>query len=39
MNITRIVSWLMGIPHAHTRISRFAALAANHELASTPNFM
>lgn len=27
MNITRIVSWLMGIPHAHTRISRFAALA------------
>ncbi|MBD1868883.1 transposase [Cyanobacteria bacterium FACHB-471] len=27
MNITRIVSWLMGVPHAHTRISRFAALA------------
>lgn len=27
MNITRITSWLMGIPHAHTRISRFAALA------------
>lgn len=39
MNITRIVSWLMGIPHAHTRISRFAALAANHELASAPNSM
>lgn len=27
MNITRITSWLMGIPHAHTRISHFAALA------------
>ena len=26
MNVTRITSWLMGIPHAHTRISRFAAL-------------
>lgn len=39
MNITRIVSWLMGISHAHTRISRFAALAANNELVSTPNSM
>nr|WP_225913799.1 transposase [Leptolyngbya ohadii] len=37
MNITRIVSWLMGIPHAHTRISRFAALAPNDELAVALN--
>lgn len=28
MNVTRIVSWLMEIPHAHTRISRFATLAS-----------
>lgn len=28
MNLTRIVSWLMGIPHARTRVSRFAALAS-----------
>lgn len=28
MNLTRIASWLMGIPHAHTRVSRFAALAS-----------
>jgi transposase len=32
MNITRITSWLMGIPHARTRISHFAALANDSPL-------
>ncbi|MBV9386212.1 MAG: IS1182 family transposase [Chroococcidiopsidaceae cyanobacterium CP_BM_ER_R8_30] len=32
MNITRIVSWLLGIPHTRTRISRFAALASDSPL-------
>lgn len=27
LNVVRMVSWLHGIPHAKTRISRFAALA------------
>ncbi len=27
MNLTRVVVWLQGIPHAQTRYSRFAALA------------
>lgn len=27
MNIMRITAWLQGVPHARTRISRFAALA------------
>jgi len=29
INVVRIVSWLNGIPHAVTRISRFAALAVS----------
>lgn len=37
MNITRIVSWLRGIPHVHTRVSRFAALADDSLLCSIPN--
>ncbi len=37
MNITRIVSWLMGIPHAHTRVSRFAALADDSTPRVNPN--
>ena len=37
MNITRIVSLLMGIPHAHTRISRFAALADESSSRLIPN--
>lgn len=37
MNITRIVSWLVGIPHAHTRVSRFAALADDSPLHSMLN--
>lgn len=37
MNITRIVSWLLGISHAHTRISRFAALADDSSSCSIPN--
>lgn len=39
MNITRIVSWLIGIPHAHTRISRFAALADDSLLYSSSNLL
>jgi len=27
LNVVRMVAWLHGIPHAKTRISRFAALA------------
>lgn len=27
MNIVRMVAWLQGVPHAKTRVSRFAALA------------
>jgi transposase len=27
MNIVRMVAWVQGVPHAQTRISRFAALA------------
>ena len=30
MNVTRMVAWLNGIPHAQTRISRFATLEAIH---------
>lgn len=37
MNVVRITSWLMGIPHVHTRISRFAALADDSLLCSVPN--
>ena len=37
MNVVRITSWLMGIPHVHTRISRFAALADESLLCSVPN--
>jgi transposase len=28
INIDRLAAWLDGRPHAHTRTSRFAALAA-----------
>jgi len=37
MNITRITSWLMGVPHAHTRISRFAALADDSSFGTVPD--
>lgn len=37
MNITRITSWLMGIPHARTRISHFAALADDSPLGAMQN--
>jgi len=29
LNVVRMVTWLQGVPHAQTRRSRFAALAAN----------
>ena len=29
LNIARITAWRMGIPHAQTRVSRFAALATD----------
>lgn len=29
INVVRMVAWLHGVPHAQTRTSRFAALAAN----------
>ena len=37
MNITLIVAWLRGIPHAHTRLSRFAALADDSLSSAMPN--
>ncbi|MFE4105807.1 transposase [Almyronema epifaneia] len=37
MNITLIVAWLRGIPHTHTRVSRFAALADDSPLAAISN--